>query len=116
MCHRGQTPEGHRKGVTPACAKAVDESAYDEHSHRVRRLKRKNQIAVLDFIPAEIVLQGGLQYAQQLAIHVVFCYAEKRRLHITQRKFPTAVNTTCCAVVPPPQISFSGALGPTVRF
>src|SRR5882762_4044852 len=102
MCHRGQTPEGHRKGVTPACAKAVDESAYDEHSHRVRRLKRKNQIAVVDFVPAEIVLQGGLQYAQHLAIHVVFCYAEKKKAAYHPAKVPnrSQYNVLRCGSAP----------------
>jgi hypothetical protein len=40
-------------------------------------LKCEDKIAVIDLAPAEIVLQRSLQDADDLAIHIVFHYAEQ---------------------------------------
>jgi len=40
-------------------------------------MKSRYQIAVVDLIPAKLVLQRGLENAEHLAVHVVLGRAEK---------------------------------------
>ena len=78
MPHRGQAPEHHGQRVTQPCTQPVYYPAHHHHAHRVRRLKSKHQIAVVDFVPSQIVLQCGLEDSQDLAVHVVFGGSEKQ--------------------------------------
>src|SRR5208282_138147 len=73
VAHRGQTPENHGQGVAEASADAIDQPAHEQNANRVSRLERKHEIAVIDFIPAQIMLQSGLQDSEDLAVHVIFC-------------------------------------------
>ena len=79
MAHRGQAPENHRQGKARPRSHAVDESAHRHHAHGVRRLKRKHEIAVVDLVPAQIMLQSGFQYAKHLPIHVVLRGAKQQQ-------------------------------------
>lgn len=79
VSHGGQAPENHGDGVTDARAEAVNESAHAEHSRGVGKLEDADEIAVVNFVPAEGVLQGAFEDAEDLAIHVVFCDAEEQQ-------------------------------------
>src|SRR5262249_39099966 len=48
-------------------------------SNGIGRLKRKNQIAVVNFVPSKGLLQSVLEHAEDLAIHVVLGDAEKQQ-------------------------------------
>ena len=71
MSHGSQAPENHCQGVAEACAHTIHHPADRDHAHGVSRLKSKHKIAVVNFVPAEIVLQGALENSEDLAIHVV---------------------------------------------
>ena len=51
-----QAPKPHRDRVADTSAKAVDEAANHQHAQSIGSLKRKDQMSVLDFIPAKLVL------------------------------------------------------------
>ena len=72
MRHRSQAPEDHGQRVTQPGPQPVHQPAHHHHAYCVSRLKSENQIAVVDFVPSQIVLQGGLENSQDLAVHVVF--------------------------------------------
>ena len=78
MGHRGEAPESHGHRVTRPGTEAIDEASDKQHAGRIGDLEVRNEMAVLDVVPAEVVLQRGLQYAEQLTIHVIFCYAEEK--------------------------------------
>ena len=59
-------------------AQTIDQPSDREHSNRVGGLEGRNQIGILDLVPAQIVLQRGLEDAQDLAIHVILGHAEQK--------------------------------------
>src|SRR5216684_3490081 len=65
MGHRGETPERHGQRVTCARTEAIDEASDEEHAGRIGHLEIGNEMAVLDVVPAEVVLQSRLQDAEQ---------------------------------------------------
>ena len=77
MRHRGQTPARHRQRVSDACSQPIDQAANYQHAERVSSLKSEYEIAVINLAPAELVLQGILQDADHLAVHVVLGRAEQ---------------------------------------
>jgi hypothetical protein len=70
--HGRAAPENHRQGKTQSGAEPVNQTAHDHHAHRVSRLKRKHEIAVIDLVPTKIMLQRRFQNAEHLPIHVIF--------------------------------------------
>ena len=77
MPHGRQAPEDHGQGVSQPGAQAIDDPADHDHADRIEALEGKNQVAEVDVIPSQIVLQGALENAQDLAVHVVFCGSEQ---------------------------------------
>ena len=78
MRHGGHAPEEHRQSISHARSHTIDEAPYHQHANGVSRLKHKHQIAVIDFVPSEVVLQSYFQDAQNLAIHVVFADSHEK--------------------------------------
>jgi hypothetical protein len=76
---RRQTPENHRQRITQPRPQAVHKLPHDHHAQGIGCLKRKDKIAVVDFVPAKIVLQGRLENAQDLAVHVVLGDTEQQQ-------------------------------------
>ena len=77
VSHGSKAPENHRHRVTDARTQPVDQTPHKNHAQRVRRLKRKHQVPVVDVVPAKFMLQRALQHPKHLAVHVIFGYAEK---------------------------------------
>jgi hypothetical protein len=69
--HGGKGPDGQRQGVAFLRAEDVHDPAGKEEADRIRELKRKHQIAVIDFAPAELPLQQRLENADHLAVDVI---------------------------------------------
>ena len=78
MGHRGEAPESHGYRITCSRTEAVNEASDEQHACRIGDLEVRNEMAILDVVPTEVVLQRGLQNAEQLAIHVIFRDAEKK--------------------------------------
>ena len=78
MRHRRQAPEDHGQRVAQPCAQPVYQPAHHHHADGVSRLKGKDEIAVVDFVPSQIVLQSGLENSQDLAVHVVLGDSEEQ--------------------------------------
>src|SRR5580692_2365806 len=78
MSHRREAPENHGDGITDTSAEAVNQAAYKNHAHGVGRLKSEHEISVVDIVPAKIVLEGALENAEDLAVHVILGYTEKQ--------------------------------------
>src|SRR6266446_10196396 len=76
--HGREAPEGHRDCIPDARAEAIDEAPNEQHASGIGDLKIRDEVAVLDVVPSEVVLQGGLQDAKDLTIDVVFRDAEKK--------------------------------------
>jgi hypothetical protein len=76
MCHGGQTPEHHGQGVPQTRSQTIYQSTNHYHPDGVRALKHENEVAIVDLVPAQVVLQSRLQNAEDLAVHVVLGYAE----------------------------------------
>src|ERR1700739_847315 len=79
MGHGSQAPKHHRESVTKTGAEAIHQSPHGQHSNGIRRLKNKNQVTVVDLIPAQVVLECALQHPQDLAVHVVLSYSEQKK-------------------------------------
>ncbi len=79
MSHRRQAPKSHGQGISQARANAVNQAAHHHHAEGVGDLKRGNQVGVIVLVPVQIGLQGGLEQAQDLTIHVVLGYAEEQQ-------------------------------------
>ena len=79
MPHGSQAPEDHGQRVSQPRAQPVDDPADHQHPDGIETLKGKNQVAEVDVVPSQIVLQCALQNSQDLAVHVVFCSAEKQK-------------------------------------
>src|SRR5713226_5287464 len=75
--HGRKAPEGHGERVADARTETIDEAAHEQHACRIGDLKIRDEVTVLNIVPAEVVLQRGFQHAEDLAIDVVFRYAEK---------------------------------------
>ena len=78
VAHGGEAPKHHRQRVAQASAKPVNQPPDEDHAEGIRSLKRKHQIAVVDFIPAQVVLERDLEDAQHLPVHVVLGDAEQQ--------------------------------------
>ena len=78
MPHGSQAPEDHGQRIAQPRSQPIDHPAHHHHAHRVSRLKGKHQIAEVDLVPSQIVLQGGLENSQDLAVHVVFGDSEQQ--------------------------------------
>ena len=69
--HGRQAPEKYRDGVTVARADGIHQSPKKEEAQRVGRLKGHDDMAIVNFIPAERLFQGWGEDAQHLAVHVI---------------------------------------------
>ncbi len=48
------------------------------HADRIGPLEGKHQIAEVDVVPSQIVLQWAFEDSQDLAVHIVFCGSEEQ--------------------------------------
>src|SRR5215472_11138189 len=55
MPHRGHAPKDHGHGVADARSKTVNQQTHCDHSDGVGRLECENKIAIVNFVPAEVV-------------------------------------------------------------
>src|SRR5271157_1286881 len=78
VSHRGKTPKHHSAGVPQARAHAINESSNGQHANGIGALKGEDQVAVVDFSPAQIMLKSVLQDSEDLAVHIVLGYAKKK--------------------------------------
>ena len=79
MRHGSEAPEQHGHGIAPARPQAIDQIAHGKHADRIGELEREHDVAVINFIPAEIMLKRRLQDAKHLAIHVVLGRPEEQQ-------------------------------------
>src|SRR5712664_768717 len=77
--HRSQAPENHCQGVTHPGAKPVNKPANYQHAQRISGLENNYKIPVVDFIPAQIVLQRYPEDSKYVAIHIVLGSAEEQQ-------------------------------------
>ncbi len=59
MSHRSQAPENHGQRVAQPRTQSIDYPAHHHHADRVKSLEGQDQIAVVDFVPSQVVLKGG---------------------------------------------------------
>ena len=59
VAHRGQAPENHGERVTQSRAQSIDQPAHHHHANGIGCLEGKYQIAVVDFVPVEVVLKDS---------------------------------------------------------
>src|SRR6516162_4499298 len=79
MRHRGHAPEDHGHGVADTRSKTVNHQTHCHHPGGVGRLECENKIAIVNFIPAEVVLKCGFQHPEHLTIHVIFADTEEEK-------------------------------------
>src|SRR5712664_149293 len=77
--HRSQAPENHCQGVTQPSSKPVNKPANYKHAQRISGLENNYKIAIVDFIPAQIVLQRYPEHSKYVAIHIVLGSAEEQQ-------------------------------------
>ena len=66
------------EGVSEARSHAIDQASDEQETQSVGSLKNRDHVAVVDLVPAEVVLQRALQDADHLAVHVVLGDAEEQ--------------------------------------
>src|SRR5437879_2173750 len=71
MSHRRQAPDTDRDGITDSSSDSVDESPHEEQPYRIRGLKCRNDVSVLNLIPVKDFLQVRSEQPKHLAIHVI---------------------------------------------
>ena len=69
--HRRDTPEDECERVAHFRPDPVDDRAHQQQANRVRQLKREDDVRVVDFVPAQIVLKRRFQNADHLPVDVV---------------------------------------------
>ena len=79
MRHGCQAPEDHGYGVTQLYPESIYNAADNDHADCVGCLEGKDKVAIIDFVPSQIVLQRGFKNAEDLAIHVVLGYAQQQK-------------------------------------
>jgi hypothetical protein len=42
-------------------------------------LKSEHEVAVIDFVPTEVMLESGLQHSKDLAVHIILGYAKQKK-------------------------------------
>ncbi len=75
VTHRRHAPHADRQRVADARAELVDQRAGADEANRIRRLKRGDDVAVLDLAPAELLREIRREHAEHLPIDIV----ERRR-------------------------------------
>jgi hypothetical protein len=78
MCHGSQTPTDHCESEAETRAQTIHDSPHRNQAGSVGCLKCKYQIAIVDLAPPKFMLQSSFEHSQDLAIHVVLCYAEQQ--------------------------------------
>ena len=78
MPHGRQAPEDHGQRVSQPRTQPINDPADHQHADRIETLEGKNQVAEVDVVPSQIMLQCALENSQDLAVHVVFCGSEKQ--------------------------------------
>ena len=71
MAHRRQAPDRDRDRIADARSHTIDHAAGDQQSHRVGRLERRHDVAVLNLVPADDGLQIRREHAQHLPVDIV---------------------------------------------
>lgn len=71
MRHGGDAPHQDRQRKSFARSQAVDKFPDEEQSRSVGELEGENDVAVADLGPTELQLQGRLEQADDLAVHVI---------------------------------------------
>ena len=77
MRHRCQAPESDGEREAAARAEPIHEPAHQDEAQRVGGLKPEDDVAVGDFVPAQLRFESRLQDANYLAINVIDCGGEK---------------------------------------
>ena len=78
MPHGSQAPEDHGQRVSQPCTQPVNDPAHQQHADRISPLERQHQIAEVNVVPSQIVLQWALEDSQDLSVHIVFRGSEKQ--------------------------------------
>jgi hypothetical protein len=71
MTHRRDAPHADRERIADARAELVDDRSCAQQADRIRRLKRGDDGAVLDLVPAELPPEIRREHAEHLPIDVV---------------------------------------------
>ena len=71
MPHRREAPEDDRNRKPDARADPIHQPARDQKADRVRELEGKDDVAVVQFAPAELLRERRLQQADHLPVDVV---------------------------------------------
>src|SRR6266498_626648 len=79
MCHRGETPEDYRQRKAFARAEPVYRSACEYQRNCIGQLERKDDIAVVNFVPAKLSLKCRLKGGDDLTIEIVECGCKKKQ-------------------------------------
>ena len=69
--HRGQAPHDERDGEALLRPEPVDHPAGEQKPDRVGELEREDDVGVVDLAPAELLLERGLEDADDLPVDVV---------------------------------------------
>ena len=71
MSHSGDAPHQYRQRKTLASSQSVDQFPDEKQSGAVGELESQDDVAITNFRPTELELQGGFQQPDHLPVHVI---------------------------------------------
>src|SRR5215813_4835345 len=71
MTYRRETPDGEHDRVTNSSSRPINEPAHKQETDRIRSLKRSDDPAVLELVPADDPLQLRCEDSDNLPVHLV---------------------------------------------